>query len=85
MVRNIEENRYPHDVHAMTGPTVYTEAIQNVLERDPSVPYRLFNDEYKGLLQFKYKLNKILIYGDRSKHWKKLQLHVPVVGDGPQS
>lgn len=79
MVRNIEENRYPHDVHAMTGPTVYTEAIRNVLDRNADVPYRIIADEYKGLLQFKYKLNKIMIYGDRSKHWKKMQLRVPVV------
>jgi mannosyltransferase OCH1-like enzyme len=79
IVRNIEENRYPHDVHQMTGPTVYTEAINRVLEEDPQVAYRRITDDYQGLLKFKYKLSKILIYGDRSLHWKKMQLRVPVV------
>lgn len=79
IVRNIEENRYPHDVHQMTGPTVYTEAINLVLKEDPQVSYRRITDDYQGLLKFKYKLSKILIYGDRSLHWKKMQLRVPVV------
>ncbi|MNN43892.1 hypothetical protein D3C81_1581560 [compost metagenome] len=63
----------------MTGPTVYTEAINLVLEEDPQVAYRRITDDYQGLLKFKYKLSKILIYGDRSLHWKKMQLRVPVV------
>ncbi|GHE43602.1 glycosyltransferase family 32 protein [Sphingobacterium griseoflavum] len=79
MIENIEQNKYPHDVHAMTGPTVYAQAIRNVLARQPDVAYRVFEDDYKGLMQFKYKLGKILIYGDRSKHWKKLQHVIPVV------
>ena len=79
IVENIESNRYPHDVHAMTGPTVYATAINNVLSSDPDVPHRMFRDDYRGLFKFKYKLGKILIYGDRSKHWKKLQKVMPVV------
>ncbi len=79
IVRNIEENRYLHDVHQMTGPTVYTEAINTVLEENPNVPFRQIIDDYRGLLKFKYKLSKILIYGDRSLHWKKMQLNTPVI------
>ena len=30
VVSNIETNRYPNDVHKMTGPTVYTEAIEEM-------------------------------------------------------
>lgn len=79
IVRNIEEDRYLHDVHQMTGPTVYTEAINMVLEEDPKVSFRRIIDDYRGLLKFKYKLSKILIYGDRSLHWKKMQLKTPVI------
>jgi len=79
IVKNIEENRYPHDVHRMTGPTVYTEAINLVLQENPQVAFRRIVDDYQGLLKFKYKLSKILIYGDRSLHWKKMQLNTPVV------
>ena len=79
IVENIENNRFPHDVHSMTGPTVYSLAINRVIARNPEVPYRIFTDDYKGIMKFKYKLGKILIYGDRSKHWKKLQKVIPVV------
>lgn len=79
IVENIEQNKYPHDVHAMTGPTVYAQAINNVMQQQPDVAYRVFEDDYRGLMKFKYKLGKILIYGDRSKHWKKLQQVIPVV------
>ncbi|CAM3588280.1 glycosyl transferase [Sphingobacterium sp. arapr2] len=79
IVENIENNRFPHDVHSMTGPTVYSLAINNVIARNPEVSYRIYTDDYKGIMKFKYKLGKILIYGDRSKHWKKLQKVIPVV------
>lgn len=79
IVENIEQNKYPHDVHSMTGPTVYSKAINNVLARNPDVPHRIFRDDYKGLLKFKYKMGKILIYGDRANHWKNLQKVIPVV------
>ncbi|WP_333866059.1 glycosyltransferase family 32 protein [Sphingobacterium sp.] len=79
IVDNIEQNRFPHDVHAMTGPTVYTLAINEVLKENPNVAYRCIEDDYKGLLKFKYKLGKLMIYKDKSNHWKKLQLRIPVV------
>lgn len=79
IVENIEQKRYLHDVHAMTGPTVFANAINEVIAENPNVPYRLMPDDYDGMFKFKYKLNKILIYGDRSKHWKKLQQKIPVI------
>ena len=30
VIDNIKNNRYPHDIHKMTGPTVYTQAINDV-------------------------------------------------------
>lgn len=78
-VENIEKNAFPHDVHAMTGPTVYTRAINDVLAENPQTAHRIVQDDYKGMMQFKYKLGKLLLYRDRSNHWKKLQIRVPVV------
>jgi inositol phosphorylceramide mannosyltransferase catalytic subunit len=82
IVENIQQNKYPHDVHAMTGPTVYTRAVNDVIAENPTVAYRIVPDDYRGIMKFKYKLGKLLIYGDRSQHWKKLQNVIPVVKTG---
>lgn len=81
IVENIEQNKFPHNVHEMTGPTVYARAINDEIRDNPSVHYRLIPDDYDGMFKFKYKFGKILIYGDRSKHWRKLQETVSVVKD----
>ncbi len=78
-VENIEQKTYPHDVHKTTGPSVYTRAIQDEIKENPSVAYRVVEPDYKGLMQFKYKLGKLLIYRDRKNHWKKLQKRITVV------
>lgn len=79
IVENIQQNKYLHDVHGMTGPTVYTRAVNDVIQEDPTVSFRIVPDDYKGIMKFKYKLGKLLIYGDRSQHWKKLQKVITVV------
>lgn len=79
IIENIRENRYPHDVHAMTGPTVFSRAINDVLAHQNDVRYRIVADDYKGMMQFKYKFGKLLIYKDRKNHWKKLQKRIPVL------
>ncbi|WP_437922305.1 glycosyltransferase family 32 protein [Sphingobacterium sp. LRF_L2] len=79
IVANIQKNAFPNDVHAMTGPSAYTKAIEDEIRLNPSVAYRVVADDYKDMMKFKYRLGKILIYGDRSQHWKKLQKVVPVV------
>ncbi len=79
IVENIQQNKFPHDVHGMTGPTVYTRAINDVIAENPAVSYRIVPDDYRGIMKFKYKLGKLLIYGDRSQHWKKLQKVIPVI------
>jgi mannosyltransferase OCH1-like enzyme len=30
VIRNIRQNKYPNDIHKMTGPTVFSEAIQSI-------------------------------------------------------
>lgn len=71
MMKNILENKYPHDVHSMTGPGVYSRAVRECLSADPSIPYRLMGVDYEGCLTFKYPLNKFLY--KKGEHWKKAQ------------
>lgn len=85
IVDNIENNRFPNDVHAMTGPTVYSLAIDDEISENPTVKYRVFKDDYSGIFQFKYKLAKVLIYGDRKNHWRKLQQRIPVLKENIHS
>lgn len=75
---NIKHNRYPHDVHKMTGPTAYTEAIKKCLAQYPETPYRLLGIDYNGHLKFKYFLSKFSLY-NKGEHWKKMQLTKPVL------
>lgn len=74
MMDNIKTHRYPNNIHYTTGPTVYSNAIHQSLEENPSIPYRLFDGiEFRGYLQFKYKLGKFFLYEKRAEHWKQKQ------------
>ena len=75
---NIRQNKYPHDVHRMTGPTVYTLAIDECLKNDPQIPHRVLGTDYNGYLKVKYKLGKFFLY-EPGDHWKKKQLTSPVL------
>ena len=77
MSDNIRKNRYPHDVHQMTGPTVYSKAIKQCLSENPGTPYRKLGVDYNGHLKFKYPLSKLLYRS--GMHWKKQQLTQPVL------
>ncbi len=70
---NIRTNKYPNDVHRMTGPTVYTQAINKVLSEYPATPHRILGTDYNGYLKVKYKLGKFFLY-QKGTHWKKQQL-----------
>lgn len=82
VLENIRQNKYPHDVHKMTGPTVYSQAIRRCLEVNPDIPYRSFGLEYDHHLRDKYKLAKFFLYEKKSEHWKKLQLTSTVLKTG---
>lgn len=75
---NIRNNRYPHDVHKMTGPQVYTAAINACLAENPEIPHRVLGYDYNGHLKFKYTFSK-LMYSSPSEHWKKKQITTPVL------
>lgn len=78
VLENIAFNRFPHDVHATTGPAVYTKAIKECLNDDPSIPHRILGVDYEGHLVSKYRLGKFFLYS-RGDHWKQQQLSTPVL------
>lgn len=71
VLENINQNKYPHNVHSMTGPYVYSQAIVECLKNNPATPYRLLGMDYNGHLAFKYPLSKLLY--KKGEHWKKEQ------------
>lgn len=80
MLDNIENHRYPNNIHATTGPTVFSEGIRQALQEDPNIPYTLFDGiEFRGYLKFKYKLGKFFLYKSKSQHWKQLQTKQDII------
>lgn len=79
ILENVRTNRFPHDVHQMTGPSVYSEAIRECLQENKHINYREFGVDYNGFFKFKHPLNKFLYLG--KEHWKKTQLKQTVIQD----
>ena len=73
IIGNIESDRFPTDVHSMTGPGVYTEAIREVLAADPSVPYREVEADYGKFFKFKRR-HLGALYG-KEPYWQKSQVN----------
>lgn len=74
---NIQTNRFPHDVHQMTGPSVYSEAIRECISENKNHAYREFGIDYNGYFKFKHPLNKFLYRNQ--EHWKKTQAKQSVI------
>ncbi|MHA4893628.1 glycosyltransferase [Pedobacter sp. PWIIR3] len=77
VIKNLEDNTYPNDVHRMTGPSVFTDAISLCLKEDRNIPFRIEGIDYNGHLKFKYFLNKLLY--EKGEHWKKAQTTTTVL------
>lgn len=76
IVENIEENKYPKDVHQTTGPTAFTLAVKKVLEQNENVTYREIGKDYDHHAKFSYPMSKFFIYGlSRKGHWRNMQNH----------
>lgn len=74
---NIKNNRYPNDIHKMTGPTVYSDSIRSCLSEDKTIRYRSFGIDYEGHIRFKYWLSNLTYW--RKEHWRKTQKRRPVL------
>ncbi|HTF80140.1 MAG TPA: hypothetical protein VL947_00390, partial [Cytophagales bacterium] len=75
---NLIQNRFPHDVHKMTGPAAYSQAIRACLAEQPNIPYRLLGVDYNGYLEFSYPMSKLFL-NQGAHHWKKAQAIKPVL------
>jgi len=72
VLNNIKENKYPHDVHKMTGPSAYSLAISECLIESPNIQYRQLGVDYDSMFRFSYPMSKFFLYGlSRKNHWKK--------------
>lgn len=77
---NLRENKHPHDVHRMMGPTVYTEAIKACLAESPNIRYRQVDVDYEKKIKFSYKTSKFFLYGIKGKnHWRRAQKTTPIL------
>jgi hypothetical protein len=80
VMENLRENKYPNDVHKMTGPSAYSKAIQECLKESGDIEYRQVGVDYDGAFQFHYRMSKFFLYGlSRRNHWKKQQISRPVL------
>lgn len=73
IVDNIQTNRFPNDIHKMTGPTVFTQAVN---ETDPST-FKEFGRDYDGVFTFSFPGCEYLFRG--VKKWTQLQREVPLL------
>jgi inositol phosphorylceramide mannosyltransferase catalytic subunit len=72
VLENLRINKFPYDVHKMTGPTVYTNAIRECLDQFPNTVFRQVGVDYEGVFSFSYPMSKLFLYGiSRKDHWKK--------------
>lgn len=83
MLDNLRQNKYPNDVHRMTGPTVFTAAINACLKTDHTIAYRLMGIDYQGCFKFHYPMSKFFLYRGE-QHWKKAQLNRTVLKHGAE-
>jgi inositol phosphorylceramide mannosyltransferase catalytic subunit len=80
-VANINSNSYPYEVHRMTGPTVFSKAVDECIAENAPMKYRIFGVDYerrvKQIIIPKHFLNYMIYFG--KVHWEKEQKKRPVL------
>ena len=80
VIDNLSANRFPHNVHRMTGPGAYTLAIKESLAERPCLSYREIGVDYDNSFRFSYPMSKLFLYGFGKKdHWRKAEQTKPVI------
>lgn len=74
---NIKHNRHPHDGHQMTGPTVYTAAVNQCIAEGIAEEYRIWGVDYNGFLNPRHPLRKRLY--QKGEHWREAQQLRPIL------
>jgi hypothetical protein len=67
IIENLKTNKYPNDVHKMTGPAAYSKAIRECINVSQNCNYREIGVDYEGKFKFHYRFSKFFLYGFFSK------------------
>lgn len=78
-LENIQQHKFPNDVHKTTGPPVISQAIKECLAENPNIPHRFLGIEYDGHIEDKYKLSKFFLYKNKKEHWNQKQLSQDII------
>lgn len=74
-IENINKNKSPNNVLYMTGPNVYSEVINESLEKNETIPFRIFGTDFerrkRAVIIPKHFLNYFIYL--RSSNWSKVQ------------
>jgi mannosyltransferase OCH1-like enzyme len=73
---NIENDKHSNDIHRLTGPTVFTEAVNECIE-EGNGKYRIFGVDYNGFLKSKHILHAGLFV--KREKWQKAQQKRPAL------
>jgi inositol phosphorylceramide mannosyltransferase catalytic subunit len=80
-IDNINNNKSPYRVQGMTGPEVYSKAINECIAENIPMKYRIFGTDYerkvKQVIIPKHFLNSFIYFG--KAHWMKEQKQRPVL------
>lgn len=77
VIDNLKHNRHPHDGHKMTGPTVYTAAVNACIAEGITDEYRIWGVDYNGFLNPRHPLRKMLY--KKGEHWREAQRLRPIL------
>lgn len=73
---NIEHNRYVSDIHKLTGPSVFTDAVNECMQEGLG-KCRIFGVDYEGFLKSKHLLHAGLFV--KREKWQKAQQARPAL------
>jgi len=77
VVDNLRANRHPHDGHQMTGPTVFTAAVNECIAENITDQYRIWGVDYNGFLNPRHPFRKRLY--KKGEHWREAQAARPIL------
>lgn len=77
---NIENSRFPYDLHRATGPTAYTKAVRESLQAVPDLPHRIVGVDYHGGLSCAWHLNRRCKkrMNRASENWSERERHTSI-------
>ncbi len=69
ILKNIDEGLNLNDVHCFSGPTIYSQAVNELKDNSE---FREMGIDYDNKVMFSYPMSKTFLYGlSRKNHWKE--------------